>query len=337
MSAVTQNIQQTSNSPAGPSQSQEGHQSASVSQTTDTGNNQSDLTQSLAQNANTTANRDNLTQTQNAQSAGPNSDAQVTESSTLGHNESHLNQTNTLTMQSHRLGNVTQTQGSAGGGLNGHVDQFSGGVSLAFATQNEKQTMNADPSASLTQTQFGPSFCCSSQQSNPADVFQITQSSQQFAGGSASQSNTVVGNCDTSGGCTANQQVQQNENFAGNSCSGSSCHEGVVCDPGIGCQQTGGNFTLTVENNSTNSADTVTGVAGNSTVIDCQPAPNNGGCTAQLPPGTDVALFANGNCGDWGPNSFWTGVDSQEGNSASVTMNENRNVTANYVPDFNIC
>ena len=90
-------------------------------------------------------------------------------------------------------------------------------------------------------------------------------------------------------------------------------------------------------NNSTNSADTVTGVAGNSTVIDCQPAPNNGGCTAQLPPGTDVALFANGNCGDWGPNSFWTGVDSQQGNAASVTMNENRNVTANYVPDFNIC
>ena len=142
-------------------------------------------------NANTTANRDNLTQTQNAQSAGPNSDAQVTESSTLGHNESHLNQTNTLTMQSHRLGNVTQTQGSAGGGLNGHVDQFSGGVSLAFATQNEKQTMNADPSASLTQTQtnrtWNYSFVWSPRAPVPASPVNVIAIGVD-SGGDASQS-----------------------------------------------------------------------------------------------------------------------------------------------------
>ena len=233
VSQLQQNIQQSSKDPDSTGvQSQEGHQTADVTQDSATGGNRSDLNQSLAQNATTHDGTDTLTQKQNAQSFGPNSDAQVEQSSTLGRNDSHLNQSNDLAMRSNKVGAVTQTQGSFNGGLNGHVDQSSPGLSLSSASQSEKQKMDADKTTSLSQTQFGPSFCCSVQQSNPQDQFTISQSSQQFADVGANQLNTVVGNCDSSGNCSIDQRIQQGNTTTNNSCSGPSCHTGLLCSEG---------------------------------------------------------------------------------------------------------
>jgi hypothetical protein len=230
---VTQNLNQSSKSPdTGGSQSQEGHQTVTVTQTSDTGDNRSDVNQSLAQSADTKAGPDNLTQTQNALDNGPNTDASVDQTTTLGRNESHLNQSNDLKMFSKKVGNVMQTQGSGNGGLNGHVDQSSSGLSFAFASQDEKQKVDADKSVSLSQTQIGPSWCCSVQVSNPGDRFQISQRSQQFADDGAAQSNAVVGTCDTSGNCTVDQRIQQGSTMTTNSCSGPFCNTGIVCSEG---------------------------------------------------------------------------------------------------------
>jgi len=230
---VAQDLNQSSKSPGtGGAQSQEGHQSVTVTQSADTGNNSSDVNQSLAQSAITSAGPDNLSQTQNALDNGPNTDAAVDQTTTLGRNESHLNQSNDLKAFSKKAGNVSQTQGSTNGGLNGHVDQSSSGLSLAFASQDEKQKLDADKSTSLSQTQTGPSWCCSVQVSNPNDRFMISQRSQQFADEGADQSNAVVGTCDTSGGCSVDQRIQQGNTTTTNSCTDSFCNEGIVCEEG---------------------------------------------------------------------------------------------------------
>src|SRR4029077_7384755 len=113
-----------------------------------------------------------VTQAQNALGLGANSDANIQQTSTLGRNVSHLFQKNKLTERTKKIATVTETQGSTGGGLNGHVDQLSSGLSRSFATQVERQKMIVDKFAtSLTQNQFGPRACCSSQTTNPSNVF----------------------------------------------------------------------------------------------------------------------------------------------------------------------
>jgi hypothetical protein len=318
-------------------QSQEGHQKATVLQTTDTGSNASNVNQSLAQTANALSGA-TATQSQNAQSSGPNTDAKVVQTSTLGHNTSILNQANDLRMQSKGIPTVTQTQGSPTGGLNGHVDQSSAGFSTAINAQRERQLMDADGTTTPpTQVQFGPNMCCSVQQSNPADLFRIDQRSAQQGDDGVSQSNVVVGNCITSGTCTVTQSVrQQGGTPTTNSCTAPRCQTGIICVPGEGCgtctgvscpTPPGSTFTLAVTMTSTSNTDSVVSSPAG---INCgPPTSTNTSCTAQFAPGTPVTLTAGTSC-DFGANGSWLGVDSSDGNVASVTMNGNRAVTAQY-------
>jgi hypothetical protein len=332
-SLVVQTIHQRTNTldPSG-AQAQEGHQNLVATQVSDTGDNSSSVNQSLAQKADATGVAA-VTQSQNAQNLGPNTNADIRQTSTLGVNVSHLNQNNKLTMRSKKIATVTQTQGSSGGGLNGHVDQSSPGLSRSFATQVERQKMNADSFAtSLTQNQFGPRWCCSSQTSNPKDVFNIRQRGVQDAGPSANQSDVGVGNCDSSGNCSVQQSIRQNGHTTTNSCSGPSCHTGIICHGGEctpcngeGCPSPpGSTFSLTVAPTGNRGSDVITSEPAG---INCGP-PTNTTCTAVFAPGTHVTLTAPSSC-DWG-NGTWTGADGFDGNQAYLTMNGNRTVGARY-------
>jgi hypothetical protein len=191
--------------------------------------------------------------------------------SASGENHVTFNQTNTLTAVAVTpVGPVNQTQSSDGGGIQAKVNQFSHDRSTADATQNETQCVHAQiggtptctrgstPSYTLNQQQFGPASvwnsgsdrgsrsrgfhllrkggCCSVQADNPNDVFTINQGSTQNADNGATQTNTVQGDCSTSGtaGCgvtqtttvqgetTTNTQTAQTVS-TGITCSGTTC------------------------------------------------------------------------------------------------------------------
>jgi hypothetical protein len=193
-------------------------------------------TMSITQNENAAANGPNM-----LLDIEQNQDPSVFGSAT-GENHAAFSQTNTLTAVAVTpAGFVSQTQSSDGGGIQAKVNQFSHDVSTATANQTETQCVHAQiggtpscspgnpPSYSLNQVQFGPAAvwnftshrssrgrefnivrkggCCSVQADNPNDVFTITQSSTQNADDGATQTNTVQGDCSTSGtaGCTVDQ------------------------------------------------------------------------------------------------------------------------------------
>jgi hypothetical protein len=113
----------------------------------------------------------------------------------------------------------------------GHIIQIqnspSPGISRAFAHQRESQRLQAKPGS--TQIQDPDDYCCAVQQSNPADVFNISEDAKQFANlKTARQTDVLRGSCSSSGHCqvslsvTANQQTPPTRT---QSCSsqGSSC------------------------------------------------------------------------------------------------------------------
>jgi hypothetical protein len=340
-SGLNQDVSQRSNTTdAAGTQSQDSHQSATVLQTADKGGNDSAVDQSLAQRA-TASSGANLTQAQNGQPGGPNTDALITQTSTLGRNASRLNQSHDLRMHSRQSkpnSTSTQTQGTPTGGLNGHVDQSSAGLSVSLNVQDERQRMDAVGAKTLSQTQFGPYACCSLQQSNANDVFRIAQRSSQRADRGATQTNLGVGNCDTSGTCTVTQRTTQNGQTTTNTCTGQSCHTGIVCGA-TGCTPCTPNsdnvcspprttFTLAVALTNGNGENDF--VTSDQSGIDCGP-PTHTSCTAEFPAGTVVTLAAVRSCAF----GSWTGSDFNDGSTTTVTMTSDKVVTANYLIDNN--
>ena len=234
---VDQTIMQETNENASPvSQSQEAHQDATVTQTATTGDNSSAVRQTLSQHAQAVSKAD-ITQEQNAASAGKNTSADINQSSTSGgKNDSDLRQRNTQNAEAKdQPGPITQTQGSFGGGIHGSVSQTtsSTGTSRSVARQDEDQKLHAVTTGTLTQTQHGPLDCCSTQIGGTGDTVNINQNSTQRAGGTI-QTEDVTGTCGTPGNCMVSQIVTQNGTPTTNSCTGTACFIGITCS-GEGC------------------------------------------------------------------------------------------------------
>jgi sugar lactone lactonase YvrE len=188
--------------------------------------------------------------------------------SATGPNTAAFSQTSTLTASaSTPAGPVTQTQGSTNSGIQAKVNQFSHGLSTASASQTETQcehaqtsgsptcTSGAPPTYELHQVQFGPisnsggsrsatsrklayvkkGVCppdCSTQADNPSDAFTINQNSTQTNDTHHDQTNTVQGECATSGECTATQTTNENGTTTTHTASGSTVDTSTDCTEG---------------------------------------------------------------------------------------------------------
>jgi hypothetical protein len=245
----------------------ESHQSVSIAQDSSTGNNMvkkavrsgttgtcdadgTVLTQS--QNLSSTANGTTaITQKQNFADSGPNVLLDIEQNQNTpeasGANSAQSLQTSNLSATAFTPnGPVTQTQSSAGGGLDATVNQFSHGVSTSEATQRETQTERAQKSSSdaslppnTNQTQYGPVHCCSVQEDNLNNTFTIVQSSMQSQNNTeGSQSNTVEADCSTTGNCTASQTTNVDGVESSNFQSGQNVSAEINCT-GSDCTTTG--------------------------------------------------------------------------------------------------
>jgi hypothetical protein len=93
----------------------------------------------------------------------------------------------------------------------GTVNQMSTGVSKSYNFQNMLQTEKAPKNSGVSQDQIGPYRCCSSQQSNPADVFYLEQAKGQFTTSAAASSALYEdGFLDTAGHGHIDQFANQN-------------------------------------------------------------------------------------------------------------------------------
>jgi sugar lactone lactonase YvrE len=213
-----------------------------------------------------------ITQNENAGATDANVSLDIEQNqgaeSAFGANAAPFSQTSTLTaLASTPAGPVNQTQGSANGGILAKVNQFSHDISTANATQTETQceraqasgtptcTTSNKPTYVLHQVQFGPisnsggsrsaasrklayvkkGACppaCSTQGDNSADTFSINQSSTQNNDTHTDQTNTVQGECQTSGSCTATQTTNENGTTTTHTASGSSVDTSTDCTDG---------------------------------------------------------------------------------------------------------
>jgi hypothetical protein len=138
------------------------------------------------------------------------SDPCVIPATTTGDNFAELDQTSDQFGQSNTGG---QSQISTQGG---EIDQCSKGISRASASQNQQQKLVGPGS----QFQQADPHCCSAQQDNPENRFDIKQSFRQAAlkagsdpqkNPSASQFGDDLGNCESTGLCTFNQSGSDNK------------------------------------------------------------------------------------------------------------------------------
>jgi hypothetical protein len=119
------------------------------------------------------------------------------------------------------------------GDLFGDIDQRSAGQSQIQARQDEDQDAVAPRGSRVAQTQNGPLECCTKQEGNPGNRFDITQNaSQEASQARASQREVINGSCISSGNCDVNQQAQNNVDRATNSCKGHVCFIFIVCTSG---------------------------------------------------------------------------------------------------------
>ena len=240
----------------------DGHQSLSVSQDSAYGDN---LVQSAATAGSGSCTSDPLTQTQtiaqtatggasitqneNAAAAGPNASIDIEQNQNTptasGANTSNFAQTSTLSATAYTPnGPVSQTQSTAGGGLDATVNQFSHGLSTSHATQTETETEHAQKSSTDTslppntsQVQHGPVRCCSNQADNPGDTMTVDQHSTQTNDTQQNQNNTVQADCTTTGSCTAGQQTSVDGSTTSNSHTGSDVSTQITCS-GTNCTPT---------------------------------------------------------------------------------------------------
>jgi len=244
---VIQDIKQSTNISA--SQTQQGDQSTCAHQTSDTGSEFSQVIQSLAQKEQ----GGSPTQDQNVLSTSKscvtlaftstaNTFAGIQQDSTNGGAlESHVNQSHNLDARSANA--TSQTQGDSGGGIQGKVFQTSSGTAKSFGVQNEDQNLAAK-SPTVTQQQFGPLTCCSTQSSNPNDNVKIDETSSQSAVSSpfplgdlssatpnpyATQQTLLEGDFQTTGDGQITHMAKQNEGS-----DTASCPPGEVTDSETG-------------------------------------------------------------------------------------------------------
>jgi hypothetical protein len=210
------------------SQTQDGHQAASVDQSSDAGNNSAKVEQSLALKAEAKGGT-TITQSQNTNpdvntGRSINSNAGVVQFSTTGRNDGNVNQSNDYDAHVGKAGSATQTQGSLGGGENSFFMQHSSGVSTAKSNQHEHQDLHADHVVTLHQYQFGPLWADPDQSGNPNDRWDINQGSDQHASNPNTQDDQEFAECTTTGTCTVDQRInQQGQNFTTPRCSSTSC------------------------------------------------------------------------------------------------------------------
>jgi hypothetical protein len=213
-----------------------------------------------------------ITQNENAGATDANVSLDIEQNqgvgSAFGANAAPFSQTSTLTaLASTPAGPVNQTQSSLNGGILAKVNQFSHDISTANGTQTETQceraqasgtptcTTSNKPTYVLHQVQFGPisnsgglrsaasrklayvkkGACppaCSTQGDNPNDSFTFTQDSSQVNDTHTDQTNTVQGECQTSGSCTATQTTNENGTTTTHTASGSSVDTSTDCTGG---------------------------------------------------------------------------------------------------------
>lgn len=211
---VTQSVSQSTKTTGG-AQAQNAHQEVFVSQWAGgAGYNQSNINQSQLQKA-----YGGAPQSQNgAEESGadclagapdaPNACSDVNQHSESGTNYSALNQSIDQDANT-AVSEAFQSQGSPGGGLEGHVHQDSGpaGSSQNKAKQDKHQKANGP--ANATQTQYDPVRCCGtfSQFGGSGNVEDINQSSSIGASNpGADQHSTLIGESVTPDGkCNVNQ------------------------------------------------------------------------------------------------------------------------------------
>lgn len=246
LATIEQRIDQSANNQAAAEssldQTQEGHLVTSVDQAAVTGSNSSAveqfLLQSLAATLSTSMKRgSSVVQNQSASDAGPNLEARIDQRSDPingGTNTSNLLQESRLQAEA-RADSISQTQGSMGGGLDGFVEQSGSGLSTSINRQDEVQLARATIADIVSQVQHGPARCCTTQFSNPGNVFDIAQTSTQTASDpGAVQTNELRGSCLTSGICTINQIVNLDGTVVTTGCSGAACFPFILCPPPAG-------------------------------------------------------------------------------------------------------
>jgi hypothetical protein len=147
-------------------------------------------------------------------------DQEVTifQTSDSGQNQTDLDQSSKQNAKSNTTANQTQISRE-----HGDITQFSSGLSTASANQDQDQRLAGNGS----QTQQIDPKCCTTQISNPDDVFTIKQNAnQQAESAGALQESSTVGECFSDGQCTIDQTATTN---AG------SQHNHLVCTPGTSC------------------------------------------------------------------------------------------------------
>jgi hypothetical protein len=214
VSEIQQAVAQQLGRASGGTQRQDADQRAVVEQHSTTGANQSLVGQSLAEDATSSAAL--VRQMQIASDIDPktpmNTSAQIEQSSREGANTSQLTQTHRLFSSVRGARTATQTQGSRLGGLSTTVRQLSSGISRSEVRQAERHALVAKQTGVLrgtvTQTQSGPVYCCSTQGTNPRSRVDLDQISDLTASSpGARQSTKVTGRCKTAGICSVHQLV----------------------------------------------------------------------------------------------------------------------------------
>jgi hypothetical protein len=106
-----------------------------------------------------------------------------------------------------------------------HINQNSAGLSEI----DVKQDQNQKATGSGSQDQEVDPRCCSLQQGNADDTFNITETVSQMGNPNAFQDAISVGMCATSGNCMVFQSSQNNNASTTNTCSSSNCAVVITC------------------------------------------------------------------------------------------------------------
>jgi hypothetical protein len=240
-----------------------------------------------------------IVQSENASSNEANLSLDIKQNQTTGFkgvasgaNTASFSQTNTLTAVAATSGDpVTQVQGSApDGGLLASVKQFSHDASTIDANQTETQCEHAENSGSLDTSGFPTltEYCLAASQNplpsgwmqvqrgplrkdpsdpstqgdNSADAFTVDQDSTQKNDTGNDQTNTVQGDCSTSGtSCTVSQDTTVNGAHENNTQTGSSVNTQVSCS-GDDCTPSGGGSVVSVSGTGVSASNTDVGEFG---------------------------------------------------------------------------
>jgi hypothetical protein len=222
------NSVQLSETIVGSGASQTASQDAQITQTSVTGSNSVQITQKVTQSIS-----ENLTEVTESQVSDQTFTVKqnVTQSTaTVGTNSSKVDQTLTQTETATNAVSGSQYQRA---NLIGHVDQFSHALSTSQNNQTESQSETAVANSPVSQTQIGPTRCCTSQGDNTRDTFKVVQKTTQN-NNSANRSYTEDAQIDlsTTGSANGSQTITQNGNTTTNSSTGSTVNLGTTCTQG---------------------------------------------------------------------------------------------------------